>query len=78
MKYDSYREKIEQQHNKALVEVIKDFYIEQDLGPSVSAKNLGIPRRVFMHFVQAYGLRKLKFENYKKKMIFLPERQMAR
>lgn len=75
--YDSYREKVEQRHNKALVEVIKDLYIKDNLGPSVSAKKLGIPRQAVVYFVREYDLKKLKFGEYKKKMMFLPGRQTA-
>ncbi|AQU80233.1 hypothetical protein [Planococcus faecalis] len=64
--YESYKEKIEKRHNKALVEVIKDLYIHEDLGPSVSAKQLGIPRQAFIHFVQHYDLKKLKFGEFEK------------
>ncbi|ALS77860.1 hypothetical protein ACQKDD_17880 [Planococcus kocurii] len=59
--YESYKEKVEKRHNKALVEVIKDLYVNEDLGPSVSAKQLGMPRQAFLHFVQHYDLKKLKF-----------------
>ena len=69
--YDSYREKVEQRHNKALVEVIKDLYIRDNLGPSVSAKQLGMPRKAFMHFVNEYGLNELKSNNYKKSADFI-------
>ena len=69
MEFDAYREKVERKHNKALVELMKDLYVENDLGPSVSAKQLGMPRQAFMHFVHKYDLKKLKFGEYKKKMM---------
>lgn len=75
MEYDSYREKVERQHNKALVEVMKDLYIKEDLGPSVSAKQLGIPRQAFIHFIHKYDLKKLKFGQYKKKVMIFSARQ---
>ena len=75
MEYDSYREKVERQHNKALVEVMKDLYIKEDLGPSVSAKQLGIPRQAFIHFIHKYDLKKLKFGGYKKKVMIFSARQ---
>ena len=77
-KYDSYREKVEQRHNKALVEVMKDLYIKENMGPSVGAKELGMPRQAFVHFVNEYDLKKLKFGDTKKKMMILPMRQTAR
>lgn len=76
--YDSYREKVEQRHNKALVEVMKDLYIKDDVGPSVGAKQLGMPRQAFVHFVHEYGLKKLKFGDTKKKAMSLPTNQIAR
>lgn len=76
--YDSYREKVERRHNKALVEVMKDLYIKDDVGPSVGAKQLGMPRQAFVHFVHEYDLKKLKFGDTKKKMMILQVRQTAR
>ncbi|MGH2317000.1 hypothetical protein ACRC6Q_04480 [Planococcus sp. SE5232] len=75
-KYDAYREEIEQRHNKALVEVMKDLYIKDNVGPSVGAKQLGMPRQAFVYFVREYDLKKLKFGDSKKKMMILPMRQM--
>ncbi|EGA91203.1 hypothetical protein GPDM_01260 [Planococcus donghaensis MPA1U2] len=66
--YSSYKEKLEKHHNKAIVEVIKDLYVNEDLGPSVSAKKLGIPRQAFIYFVNLYDLKKLKFAHCKKKL----------
>lgn len=77
MEFDAYREKVERKHNKALVELMKDLYVENDLGPSVSAKQLGMPRQAFMHFVHKYDLKKLKFGEYKKKMMIFQARQTA-
>lgn len=78
MEYDAYREKVERQHNKALVEVMKDLYIKEDLGPSVSAKRLGMTRQAFMHFVHEYDLKKLKFGEYKKKVMIFSASQTVR
>ena len=75
--YESYREKVESQHNKDLLEVMKELYIKEDLGPSVSAKKLGMPRQAFMHFIHEYDLKKLKFGEYKKKMMIFQGRQIA-
>lgn len=74
--YDSYKEKVEKHHNKAISEVIKDLYVNEDLGPSVSAKKLGIPRQAVIYFVNLYDLKKLKFANCKKKIISLSRREL--
>lgn len=76
--YDSYKEKVERRHNKPLVEVMEDLYVKNNCGPSVSAKQLGIPRQAFMHFIHEYDLKKLKFGDAKKKVMILSKRQMAR
>lgn len=75
--YESYREKVESRHNKDLKEVMKELYIEEDLGPSVSAKKLGMTRQAFMYFVHEYDLKKLKFGEYKKKMMIFRRHQTA-
>ena len=74
--YDSYKEKVEKHHNKAISEVIKDLYVNEDLGPSVSAKKLGIPRQAVIYFVNLYDFKKLKFANCKKKIISLSRREL--
>ena len=42
-----------------------------------AAKQLGMPRQAFMHFVHKYDLKKLKFGEYKKKMMIFQARQTA-
>ncbi|ANU13968.1 hypothetical protein [Planococcus halocryophilus] len=74
--YNSYKEKVEKQHNKAIVEVVKDLYVNEDIGPSVSAKKLGIPRQAFIYFVELYDLKRLKFANSKKKTISLSRSEL--
>lgn len=74
--YESYKKKVEKRYNKDLVEVMKELYVTEDLGPSVSAKQLGIPRRVFIHFVHQYDLKKLKFEDCKKKIMMISRRRI--
>ncbi len=74
--YESYKVKVEKRYNKPLIDVMEELYVSKDLGPSVSAKELGIPRRAFVYFVNQYELKKLKFVDYKKKMSILMNNQM--
>lgn len=74
--YNAYKEKVEKHHNKAMMEVVKDLYVNKDLGPSVGAKKLGIPRQAFVYFINQYDLKKLKFANCKKKITFLSRREL--
>ncbi|MDN7241724.1 hypothetical protein QWY14_07955 [Planococcus sp. N028] len=59
--YEAYKNKLESQFNQDLREILFDHYITQELGPSVGAKQLGIPRQVFVHFLNLYNLNDLKF-----------------
>lgn len=68
-KYKNYKEKIEKQYNQDLKEIITTLYVTNEQGPSVSAKQLGIPRRAFQHFVNHYGLKPLKLDDIKKKVL---------
>ncbi|MDE4085877.1 hypothetical protein PO902_12610 [Planococcus maritimus] len=46
-----------------------NYYIEKDLGPAMGAKELGIPRRAFVHFIQQCQLQTAKFDLIKKKAL---------
>jgi len=72
--YDSYKEKVEKYYNKAIVEVVKNLYVYEDLGPSVSAKKLGLPRQAFIYFANLYDLKRLKFANWEKNHLALQKR----
>lgn len=74
--YEAYKAKVEKSYNKPLVEVMEELYVNKDLGPSVSAKHLGIPRRAFVYFVDQYELNTLKFQDYKKKMMISTNNQL--
>ncbi|TAA72873.1 hypothetical protein [Planococcus salinarum] len=67
--YQEYIEKLEAKYNKSVEEVIRDFYIDQDEGPSVTARELGIPRKAVLHFIYEYNLRPIKHQNIKKKEV---------
>lgn len=64
--YQNYIEKLEKEHKKSIEELIRDFYIRQDEGPSVTARELGVPRKVVLHFIYEYNLRPIKHQNIKK------------
>ena len=61
--YQEYKEKLEKEHNKSVEEVIRQIYISRDEGPSVTARELGIPRQAVLHFIYEYNLRNDKHEN---------------
>ena len=63
--YQEYIEELEKEHNKSIEELIRDFYIVQDKGPSVTARELGIPRNAVLHFIYEYNLRPIKHRNIK-------------
>lgn len=66
--YQDYIKKLEKEHNKSIEELIRYYYIEQDEGPSVTARELGIPRKAVLHFIYEYNLRPVKHQNIKKKV----------
>ncbi|QHJ70539.1 hypothetical protein [Planococcus halotolerans] len=66
--YQEYIEKLENEYSKQIEEIIHDYYIVQDEGPSVTARELDIPRRAVLHFIYEYNLRPLKHQNIKKKV----------
>ncbi|QMT16769.1 hypothetical protein H1Q58_12445 [Planococcus maritimus] len=67
--YELIKERLEKDHQRAIDDIMYQHYIEQDLGPAVGAKKLGIPRRAFVYFVQQCGLQKDKFDLIKKKVL---------
>ncbi|WKA54011.1 hypothetical protein [Planococcus shixiaomingii] len=67
--YKFYKDKIEKKYKQDLKDVLTKLYITNEQGPSVSAKQLGIPRQTFMFFVNHYGLKSLKLDDIKKKVL---------
>lgn len=64
--FQNYKEKVEKQFNQNLKDLIINLYITNEQGPSVSAKQLGIPRKAFIYFVNQYGLKQRKLDKIKK------------
>lgn len=66
--YQYFIEKLEKEYGKPIKELIHYYYIEQDEGPSVTARELGIPRKAVLYFIYEYSLRPIKHQNIKKKV----------
>lgn len=64
--YQNYIEKLEKEYKKNVDEVIREIYIGQDEGPSVTARELGIPRQAVLHFIKEFDLRTEKHEHLAK------------
>lgn len=64
--FEAYKENLEKQYGKEMVEILEDFYIKRDLGPSTSAKMLGVPRGVVLHYINLYRLKAAKHQLIKK------------
>lgn len=58
--FEMYKSQLEVKFNKPMKEIIFEYYITKDLGPSVGARELEIPRRVFIYFRNYYGLKEIK------------------
>lgn len=58
--FEMYQTKLEAQFGKPMKEIIYEYYITKNLGPSVGARELGIPRRVFIYFRNYYSLKEVK------------------
>lgn len=67
--YQEFIEKLEAEHGRSVKELIYDYYITKDEGPSVTARELGIPRKAVLHFIHEFDLRTLKHQNIKKKVV---------
>ncbi|MBT2581240.1 hypothetical protein [Planococcus sp. ISL-109] len=62
MDYTDYQRRLEQEHGAPIEQIIRTVYIDKDLGPATGAQALGIPRQVFIHFVQECNLKTDKLE----------------
>lgn len=67
--YELVKKQLEREHKQTIDDIMYDSYIEKDLGPAVGAKELGIPRRAFVYFVQQCELQAAKFDLIKKKAL---------
>ncbi|MGO1057683.1 hypothetical protein ACTL32_00995 [Planococcus sp. FY231025] len=60
MDFEGYKNQLEKRYNRDMREILHDIYIARDMGPSVGAKHLGIPRQVFLYYRNLYNLKELK------------------
>lgn len=58
--YQQYQDQLEKEHNMPVKDIIAEYYITKNLGPSTAAKELNIPRQAFIYFRNCYGLREIK------------------
>jgi|GEM_PF-3119938 len=71
--YELTKKQLEIEHKQSIEDIMYTYYIEKDLGPAVGAKELGIPRRAFVYFVQQCRLQAAKYEVIKKKELNFSE-----
>ncbi|WP_203332239.1 hypothetical protein [Planococcus beigongshangi] len=64
--YEEYIKQLEKKYNKSAKELIYHYYINLNEGPSVTARELDIPRKAVLHFIYEYELRQLKHQNVKR------------
>lgn len=67
--FEKEKAQLEAEHQKEIGSIIRDVYIEKDRGPAVGAKELGISRRAFVHFVHQCNLQAAKYDLIKKKAL---------
>lgn len=58
--FEAYKIQLEEKFNKPMKDIIYEYYITKNLGPSVGARELEIPRRVFIYFRNYYSLKEVK------------------
>lgn len=63
--YEKYIGRLEEEFNKSIKDIIHEYYVIRDEGPSVTARELNIPRKAVLHFICEYNLRPLKHQNFK-------------
>lgn len=62
MDFADYRHRLEEKHGIPIEQIMRKVYIDEQHGPSTGAKELGIPRQVFMHFVHECKLKPDKLQ----------------
>lgn len=62
MDYADYQRRLEKDHGAPIEQIIRTVYIDQDHGPATGAQSLGIPRQVFIYFVQQHKLKEDKLQ----------------
>lgn len=62
LEFEQYKEKLEQEYAQDLKDILSTFYLTRDLGPSLTAKELGVPLVVIVHYINELGLRELKHQ----------------
>ena len=64
--YKVYKEKLEKRFDKTIKDILVEYYIVKELGPSVGAKELDIPREAFLYYRNLYDLKEIKHAYFQK------------
>lgn len=67
LEFEQYKEKLEQEYKRDLKDILSAYYLTRDLGPSMTAKELGVPRKFIVHYINELGLKELKHQLIRKK-----------
>ncbi|WP_416145285.1 hypothetical protein [Planococcus koreensis] len=71
LEFEGYKEKLEQEYKRDLKDILSAYYLTRDLGPSSTAKELGVPRQVVLHYINQFGLKEAKHQQIREKAKYL-------
>lgn len=71
LEFENYIEKLEQEYKRDLKDILSAYYLKRDLGPSSTAKELGVPRQVVLHYINQFGLKEVKHQQIREKAKYL-------
>lgn len=54
--FENYKQKLEVEHGQNLKEVLSEYYLTKNLGPSLTALELGVPRQVVQYYINKFNL----------------------
>lgn len=67
LEFEKYKLKLELEYKRELKDILSAYYLTRDLGPSMTAMELNVPRQVVLHYIHEYGLKEFKHQLIREK-----------
>lgn len=54
--FEDHKQKLEKEYGQNLKEVLSEYYLKRNMGPSLTALELGVPRQVVQYYINQFNL----------------------
>ncbi len=54
--FEDHKQKLEKEYGQNLKEVLSEYYLKRNMGPSLTALELGVPRQIVQYYINQFNL----------------------